>query len=244
MTQYFYTRMTQYFSTGELPEDEWRHYALAMTHYTHFTSPIRRYPDIVVHRLLQAAIWRVPAPACASAGGVESGNRAGDEGQREQGAGLVEAPLWDSSQVKQHAAHCNDMKWASKAAQEASTALFLRVYLERHPLERQDAIVTSLGSFSFTVFVPSIAQEFKVGHKSFTIPPTWTSPNKARQAQSPLEVSCPPCLPLRSRCPVSLACPPCCAALVCGEGWWRSWNQCAGGVPRCQLGRRLLGAAC
>lgn len=51
-----------YFCSGELSPAEYRHYGLATPIYTHFTSPIRRYADVIVHRLLTAAIGLEPLP--------------------------------------------------------------------------------------------------------------------------------------------------------------------------------------
>ncbi|EKC97971.1 nucleolar exosome component, involved in rRNA processing and RNA degradation, Dis3p [Trichosporon asahii var. asahii CBS 8904] len=50
----------EYFGAGSVSKEAYGHYGLASDIYTHFTSPIRRYADVLVHRQLSAAINYTP----------------------------------------------------------------------------------------------------------------------------------------------------------------------------------------
>ncbi|KIY50234.1 RNB-domain-containing protein [Fistulina hepatica ATCC 64428] len=53
----------EYFCSGSVARKSFGHYGLASDIYTHFTSPIRRYADVLVHRQLSAAIGHSPLHA-------------------------------------------------------------------------------------------------------------------------------------------------------------------------------------
>ena len=137
-------QLAKYFCTGMADEDSWRHYALAVPYYTHFTSPIRRYPDIVVHRLLAAAI--------------EHETRRGESHSNE----VIKAyELFAPELCHDVADHCNERKMAAKYAQERSQHLFLCKYLQNNVVVSH-AIARQLGQQFIVAYVPLYGIEIKI----------------------------------------------------------------------------------
>eukprot|EP00478_Filoreta_tenera_P000365 GABV01000365.1.p1 GENE.GABV01000365.1~~GABV01000365.1.p1 ORF type:complete len:403 (+),score=170.10 GABV01000365.1:181-1389(+) len=114
----------EYFAVKESTDEFWHHYALSFDVYTHFTSPIRRYADCIVHRQLT---WSISS-----------------EEYRQK------HPLKAPDQVQTVADHCNYCKLRATKAQDASSLVYLCVLLQNKP-RMVVAYVSDMGSKSLTI---------------------------------------------------------------------------------------------
>ncbi|GJJ07553.1 hypothetical protein Clacol_001755 [Clathrus columnatus] len=129
----------KYFCAGMLDIAKYHHYALNAPLYTHFTSPIRRYADIIVHRQLESIL---------------------------QAAGSEPKFSMDRDSVAKVAQQCNIKRESSVLAQEQSAHLFLCLLIsdltQRYgPVIRQAKVVGVLDA-AFDVFVPEYGIEKRV----------------------------------------------------------------------------------
>ncbi len=126
------------------------HFALAAKEYTHFTSPIRRYPDLIVHRALK---WALENPAVAP---VRMPNPNARPGKEESVAALgpyrrveLEGIASESSEAERRA------EAAERELMEWKTAQFM----ESHLGEEYDALIVSIQKFGFFVELMEIFVE-------------------------------------------------------------------------------------
>ena len=80
-------------------EENEGHFALAAPAYTHFTSPIRRYPDLIVHRILKDVLRESPDHRDA---GVPTGVAQGEHNESPSPWSKREAPVSSSKRTGDH----------------------------------------------------------------------------------------------------------------------------------------------
>ena len=98
------------------------HYGLAFPYYTHFTSPIRRYPDMMVHRLVSKYLLQSKAP-CRT----------------------------DVEELEQACVHSTDCEMAAQMAERDSIKEMHARWISRHVGEEFDAIVSGVTEFGLFV---------------------------------------------------------------------------------------------
>ena len=106
-----------------------QHFGLASDCYTHFTSPIRRYPDLTIHRLLRIYFF---------------------EGMTDKKT----VSYWDSH-LDEIAKHSSERERNADELERAVDDMYYADYMEDHIGEEYDAMVTGMQGFGLFVQLPN-----------------------------------------------------------------------------------------
>ncbi|HEU0277883.1 MAG TPA: ribonuclease R [Rhodanobacteraceae bacterium] len=99
------------------------HFGLALDAYTHFTSPIRRYPDLLVHRAIRYAL----------------------------AGGKVAAYLYTETKMVTMAAHCSRTERRAEEAERDVDDRYKCAWMEKYVGAEFDGIITGVTSFGLFV---------------------------------------------------------------------------------------------
>ncbi|KAG0164652.1 DIS3 mitotic control [Apophysomyces sp. BC1015] len=126
-----------YISSGHYSVDQYRHYGLALEFYTHFTSPIRRYADVIAHRQLLLCVQDDVVLADNARGSV----------------------MTLDSKIADICENLNLKSRESKFAQKDSTELFQSLFVLQHTVQGpliESGVISEIRSNGFYVFVPRL----------------------------------------------------------------------------------------
>jgi ribonuclease R len=121
------------------------HFALGFEEYTHFTSPIRRYPDLIVHRTLK---WALEHPHEAAPAAPK---RASD----------AEAVVYSHGQLQEIAAESSEAERRAAGAERELMDWKTAQFMEQHLGEEYDGLIISVQKYGcfvelFEVFVEGL----------------------------------------------------------------------------------------
>ncbi|MBK8071051.1 MAG: ribonuclease R [Ramlibacter sp.] len=137
------------------------HFGLAFEAYTHFTSPIRRYPDLLVHRVIKAVLnkTKYQLPVLPTPGEAQEklarrlASRVKPPGTKPRKAG-VDQLAWEAAGL-----HCSaNERRADEASRDVEAWLKCK-YMREHLGEEFGGVVTSATSFGIFVTLDALYVE-------------------------------------------------------------------------------------